>query len=70
MEEPEIQAVAVPLFAATRPEIWTDKAKYAGAYLVPPAGAVEEPSENARNAKLAEELWEASERVTHDALST
>jgi len=53
----------VPVFAATSAEVWTQKSRYGGKYLVPP-GVVENPSPISRDAGLAKELWEACERVT------
>jgi NAD(P)-dependent dehydrogenase (short-subunit alcohol dehydrogenase family) len=48
-----------PLFAAAHPEPAQDRAKYAGAFLLP-FGGWREASEQARDPKLAAQLWEAS----------
>ncbi|KAK7027521.1 hypothetical protein VNI00_015154 [Paramarasmius palmivorus] len=55
------------LFAATDPLVWTEKEKYAGAYLVPP-GVIDEPSDNAKNEELGRTLWDASEKVLRELL--
>jgi len=62
-----IDGSLTPLFAATDNIVWTKKEKYSGAYLMP-FGVIEEPSENARNPKLAKELWVASEQVVKGLL--
>ena len=66
LDKPDNGAV-IPLFAATSPKVWAEKEKYGGAYLVPP-GVIGEASTLATDPKLARELWEASERVTQEAL--
>lgn len=55
------------LFAATDPVIWTQKIKYAGAFLVP-FGVLAEPSANAMDEAMAKELWETTEQVVKDIL--
>jgi len=50
------------LFAATHPEVWKEKERFNGAYLMP-FGVVEESSEDAWDVGLAEELWRTSESV-------
>lgn len=56
-----LQGAYTPLFAAADPIVWRERSKYGGAYLVP-YGAIAEPNENGKNAELAKELWETSER--------
>ncbi|ESK89668.1 short-chain dehydrogenase reductase sdr [Moniliophthora roreri MCA 2997] len=50
------------LVAATDPVVWAERAKYSGAYLVPP-GVVEQPGDDAKSPELARSLWTASEEV-------
>ena len=56
------------LFAATNPQVWEEREKFGGAYLVP-HGQIEEPVGNGANDELAEELWETCEKVVNDILS-
>jgi hypothetical protein len=56
-----------PLFAAAHPEPTMEKAKYAGAFLLP-FGGWKEASEMARDPKLAEQLWSASEELLGSVL--
>ena len=53
------------LFAATDPVVREEKEKYSGAYLIP-YGTIDEVSDAAKDAGLAKELWDSSEKVvTH-----
>lgn len=56
------------LFAATSPQVREQPETYDGAYLVP-FGKVERPLDKANDAKLASELWTASENISADILS-
>ncbi|KAF9559291.1 NAD(P)-binding protein [Agrocybe pediades] len=49
------------LFAAAHPEVKQKREKYDGVYLVP-VGKIGKISENARDERLARELWETTER--------
>jgi len=62
------QGALTPLFAATKPEIWTEKDKYAGAYLMP-YGVIQPVSETAQDPELAKQLWSTSELVINQVLS-
>ncbi|KAI3319427.1 short-chain dehydrogenase [Xylariaceae sp. AK1471] len=57
-----------PLFAAAHPEPAKDRAKYAGAFLLP-YGGWKQASEQARDPKLAAQLWEASEALLKTILN-
>jgi len=48
------------LIAAASPAVWADPQKYKGAYLQP-VGELVEPSDQAKDPKLAEELWRTTE---------
>lgn len=63
-----LQGAYTPLFAAADPIVWREKDKYAAAYVVP-FGGIGEVSENGKNAELAKELWETSEKVLSDVLA-
>lgn len=62
------QGAYTPLFAAADPVVWREISKYGGAYLVP-YGVIAEVSEDAKNADLAKELWETSEKVISEVLN-
>ncbi|KAF8067665.1 NAD-P-binding protein [Lyophyllum atratum] len=64
-EVPEVGAYT-PCFAAASPEIRSNPEKFKGAFLEP-VGLIAEPSENARNDRLARELWETTESILRDA---
>ncbi|EMD32270.1 hypothetical protein CERSUDRAFT_99662 [Gelatoporia subvermispora B] len=53
------------VFAAAAPAVRADPDAYMGAYLVPVA-KIAKPSADARNAALAAELWETTERILVD----
>ena len=61
--------IYIALFAATSPKVLNDRKAYGGAYLMP-FGKIETPSEDARNEKLAKELWNTSERVVDMVLKS
>lgn len=63
-EVPEVGAHN-PCFAAAAPEVREDREKWKGTYLEP-VGSIAEPSENARRAGLAKELWDTTERIVED----
>jgi len=50
------------VFAATAPVVRAEKAKYAGAYLLP-FGVLANPSKEAQDPVAARDLWETSERL-------
>ncbi|KAG8883319.1 hypothetical protein FRB98_003165, partial [Tulasnella sp. 332] len=56
------QGAYTSLFAATSPQIHSDKRKYAGVYLVP-NGVLAEPSKEARDPVAAQDSWATSEMV-------
>lgn len=56
-----------PLFAAAHPEPALERAKYAGAFLLP-FGGWKEASAMARDPKLAKQLWSASEELLADII--
>ncbi|KAF8986648.1 NAD-P-binding protein [Cyathus striatus] len=62
-----LEGAITPLFAATAPEVRTEKSKFGGAFVMP-FGVVlpEDMTEDAKNPKLAEELWNTSENVVVD----
>lgn len=65
-----IQGATTPLFAATAPEVWAERERFGGQFLMPfgvlsPA----DESEDAKDLALAEELWVTSERVVSQILS-
>lgn len=62
-----VDGAVTSLFAATRPEVWEQRDVYGGAYLMP-FGVVVEPSENARDTRLSEELWKTSEELVDRVL--
>jgi len=64
-DTPEVGAYT-PCFAAASPEIRANPDRYKGAF-IDPVGLITEPSENARNNKLAKELWETTESILKDA---
>jgi hypothetical protein len=55
-----LEGAMTSLFAAAHPVVWGEKERYKGRYLMP-FGVVESPSEDARDLRLAEELWRTSE---------
>lgn len=63
-----LQGAYTPLFAAADPVVWREKDKYSGAYLVP-FGGIAEVSEDGKNADLAKELWQTSEKVISEVLA-
>ncbi|KAL1708298.1 hypothetical protein EV121DRAFT_277271 [Schizophyllum commune] len=63
-----LDGATTPLFAAAAPEVWAEKEKYAGAYVVP-FGQIAPGSELARDEALAKKLWALSERVVNEALA-
>ena len=63
-----LEGAITSLFAATSPQVREQSEKYDGAYLVP-FGKVERPLAKANDAKLASELWAASENISADILS-
>ncbi|KAH8662397.1 short-chain dehydrogenase [Xylariales sp. PMI_506] len=58
---PEEGAITA-IFAATSPKVLAEKETYKGAFLVPP-GTIEELVGDAKDEKLAQELWTTSERA-------
>jgi NAD(P)-dependent dehydrogenase (short-subunit alcohol dehydrogenase family) len=62
-----IDGANTSLFASTSSRVWREKETFGGAYLMP-FGVVEEPSENARNEDLVEELWETSKSIANKVL--
>ena len=64
-----LDGATTPLFAAAAPEVWVEKEKYAGAYVVP-FGQIAPGSELARNEALATKLWDLTERVVNEALAS
>ncbi|KAG6907738.1 hypothetical protein DXG01_007538 [Tephrocybe rancida] len=58
---PEVGAYT-SCFAAASPAIRANPEKYKGAFLEP-VGIITEPSENAKDDKLAKELWETTESI-------
>jgi len=65
-----LQGAVTPLFAAAAPEVWTEKEKFAGQYLMPfgvPSSA--DASADSKNPALAEELWVTSEKVVGELLA-
>ncbi|KAL1732111.1 hypothetical protein EV714DRAFT_282969 [Schizophyllum commune] len=64
-----LDGATTPLFAAAAPEVWAEKEKYAGAYVVP-FGQITPGSELARDEALATKLWDLTERVVNEALAS
>jgi hypothetical protein len=66
-----LQGAITPLFAATAPEIWNDKSKYGGGYIMP-FGVLspKDESEVAKNVDIQEECWRTSEKVVEDVLGS
>ncbi|KAI5897788.1 NAD(P)-binding protein [Schizophyllum commune H4-8] len=64
-----LDGATTPLFAAAAPEVWAEREKYAGAYVVP-FGQIAPGSELARDEALASKLWDLSERVVNEALAS
>ncbi|KAI4521744.1 hypothetical protein EV122DRAFT_216949 [Schizophyllum commune] len=64
-----LDGATTPLFAAAAPEVWAEKEKYAGAYVVP-FGQIVPGSELARDEASAKKLWDLSERVVNEALAS
>ena len=54
-----------PAWAAASRQVFEERDKYKGKYLVP-YGVLEEASEDARREDLAEELWDTTEKVLKD----
>ena len=54
-----------PAWAAASRQVFEERDKYKGKYLVP-YGIIEEASEDARKEDLAKELWETTEKVLKD----
>ena len=61
------EGALITLFAATNPEVWEKREKFAGSYLVP-LGKIEEPVGNGGDEMLAKELWETSEKVVSNII--
>ena len=61
-----LDGATTPLFAAAAPEVWAEKEKYAGAYVVP-FGQIAPGSELAQDEALAKKLWDLSECVVNEA---
>jgi hypothetical protein len=62
-----LEGAITTLFCATSPEVYEQKNKYSGAYLLP-FGVVSEPSEDAQDMVLAEELWDTTNKVLQDLI--
>ncbi|KAF8986647.1 short-chain dehydrogenase [Cyathus striatus] len=65
-----LEGSLTPLFAAVAPVVRREKKKYGGAFLMP-FGVLSsgDLTENAKNTKLAEELWNTSEEVIAEILN-
>ncbi|KAH8668725.1 hypothetical protein BX600DRAFT_460587 [Xylariales sp. PMI_506] len=63
-----LEGALTPLFAAAHPEPAAEPQKYAGAYLMP-FGGLKEPSDLAKNAVLAQQLWATSQELLDSILS-
>lgn len=63
-----LDGAVTSLFAATSEVVWKERSVYGGAYLMP-FGVVSEESANAKNAKLADELWKTSEVIVERVLN-
>ncbi|KAF5342933.1 hypothetical protein D9758_014957 [Tetrapyrgos nigripes] len=65
------QGAITPLYAATASEIWAEKDKYGGGFIVP-FGILspDEESGPAKDSELAEECWNTTEKVVNDILKS
>lgn len=57
------------LFAATHPDVKSNRELYGGAYLVP-FGKIGSVSPEAKDVQLAENLWRTSEEIAEELLSS
>ncbi|KAF5369612.1 hypothetical protein D9757_010449 [Collybiopsis confluens] len=63
------QGAITPLYAATAPEVWAEKAKYGGGYIMPYSVlAPDEESALAKDPAIVEECWNTSEKVINDVI--
>ncbi|KAE8380172.1 hypothetical protein BDV26DRAFT_257827 [Aspergillus bertholletiae] len=64
-----LDGALTPLFAAAHPLPFIERERYGGAYLVP-FGGIGNTSEDGENKQLAKDLWDTSERLLKDVLSS
>jgi NAD(P)-dependent dehydrogenase (short-subunit alcohol dehydrogenase family) len=63
-----LQGATTGLFAATATEVAKSRDEYKGQYLVPP-GKIKRASDQARDPKLAKDLWITTQHIVDDILA-